>query len=506
PRQINQGPVSKVTGKTLSDQKPVATRLEVFLSKDQAYTVKRKNNDIVVNFTPPSASNTVLQKIEVTNKPNKTQVLLRTSSPVNNYKEAKLPQDNERPARLYIDVDDIALDGVPRQIEVGSALERIRTARRDKGLRIVFDSGLDDLFNYKIDSREDGLLLSITDPVSSNSSGKAKNSNSKPTSAVKKSSSNSDQFGFSGYNQQRITVDFFKIDLHNVFRLLGEISGRNMVIEETVKGTLTLALTDVPWDFVLDVVLNLKDLQKEERYNTIVISPKSKGFTWPEKASAKLAIRSEGTDAGMEQDSISIKQRIETPKGVIEAKKFIQMGDVKYKAKDYVGALADYENASSKWPENGRLAKRIAALCLVQLGQNAKAVHYAKIALKSNRQDDEAALQAAIGLANMKKNPAAKEYFDLSVSGAHPSSEALTSYAAFNEKNKNYVATLLLLTKHTELYGDSMETMLSKARIYDMQGDKAKAAKEYQALLLSGYELPADLKRYIKGRLSLISK
>jgi len=496
PDMISKGPVSQVTSKLLNDHQPFTTRVEVFLAADHGYDVVRNGNDIVVSFTPKPTSSVTLQKIEITNNPT-TKVFLHTSGAIPNYKEANLPHDNERPARLYIDLEGVGLGNIPQQLQVNSpSLDRVRTARRENGLRIVLDAASDDLFTYTIDQKQNGLLVSIDNPTSSTST----------TTQNTKNQSFSDEFSFRGYKEDRITVDFFKTDLHNVFRFLGKKNGRNMVIEESVKGTLTLSLTNVPWDFVLDVILNLKDLQKEERYNTIVISPKSKGFTWPEKASAKLAIRSDGTGEAMSQDTISIKNRIETPKGVVEARKLIQQGDNKNKNKDYEGALADYENASSKWPENSQLAKRIAALCLVHLGQNAKAVHYAKLALKNDGKDEEAALQAAIGLANMKKNPAAKGFFDLAVSGPHPSSEALTSYAAFNEKNQNYLATLLLLTKHTELYGDNMETMLSKARIYDMQGDKAKAAKEFQSLLLSGYDIPADLKRYIQGRLSLINK
>ncbi|MDH4320898.1 MAG: AMIN domain-containing protein [Desulfobulbaceae bacterium] len=521
PMEVRTGPVDKITGQLLDTKKPFVTRLEIFLQEDRGYTVARNNNDIVVNFSPAEDGKTnsslILQKISVTKDGSETRVHLTTNGPVPDYQEAKLPQDADYPARFYIDLANIGMADVPQQIEVGSTLARIRTASRNNGLRIVFDSGVDPLFTYRIDSRDDGLLVTIAESASAPATetvqeemapAAAEENQVEATVAAPAgaSAAKADNFRFSGYNAQRITVDFFKIDLHNVFRLLGEISGRNMVIEESVNGTLTLALSDVPWDFVLDVVLNLKDLQKEERFNTIVISPKSKGFIWPERASDKLAIRSGGGDGAMAQESLSIKKRIETPKGVIEAKKLLQAGNVKYTAGNYAGALADFESASNKWPENNQLAKRIAALCLVQLGQNAKAVHYAKLALKTDPKDSEAALQAAIGLANMKKTATAKEYFDLAISGPHPSSEALASYAAFNEENKNYVATLLLLSKHTELYGDNMETMLSKARIYDKQGDVAKAAKEYQSLLLSGYDIPADLKRYIKGRLSLINK
>jgi type IV pilus assembly protein PilQ len=43
--------------------------------------------------------------------------------------------------------------------------------------------------------------------------------------------------------------------------------------------------------------------------------------------------------------------------------------------------------------------------------------------------------------------------------------------------------------------------MIARARILDKEGNSEKAASEYRAILLSGYQLPADLTRYIKGRL-----
>ena len=134
---------------------------------------------------------------------------------------------------------------------------------------------------------------------------------------------------------------------------------------------------------------------------------------------------------------------------------------------------------------------------------NAKAVYYGKEALKIDENDQTSALYTAIGLANMKKNTEAKEYFDQAVSGKRPESEALISYAMFSEENGNYLDALLLLARHADLYGDSLDTMIARARILDKEGNSAKATAEYRAILLSGYQLPADLSRYINGRLAM---
>ena len=132
---------------------------------------------------------------------------------------------------------------------------------------------------------------------------------------------------------------------------------------------------------------------------------------------------------------------------------------------------------------------------------NAKAAHYGQIAAELLPQDTEVALQAALSLANMERIQEAKSYFDFAVSGARPSRHALATYAAFSEQNGSNEMALALLARFEQLYGTSMETMVSKARIYDKLGDTEKAAQEYQAILLSGYQVPADLEAYIKERL-----
>ena len=64
-----------------------------------------------------------------------------------------------------------------------------------------------------------------------------------------------DNFSFSGYTKEKISVDFYKIDIHNVFRLFRQVTDLNIIVDEAVTGTLTLALTDVPWDFALDIMI-----------------------------------------------------------------------------------------------------------------------------------------------------------------------------------------------------------------------------------------------------------
>lgn len=308
-------------------------------------------------------------------------------------------------------------------------------------------------------------------------------------------------FTFGGYNRQRISVDFYKIDLHNVFRLFREISDVNIVVDESVKGSLTLALNDVPWDFALDIVLNLKDLQKEERFNTIVILPKNKQFAWPERAEDNLSFEADENIAI--QEAIVIQQQMNIPPEVVEAKKTVQQGRNHEKNGNYEDAITAYTEAFAKWPDNDRLANKIASIYLVQLRQNAQAAHYAKQALQINDQNANAALNAAIALANMQEFKEAQQYFDQSVSVGSPSREALLSYAVFSEEQKQFEGAIKLLDKFESLYGRTVDSMIAYARILDKQGNHEAATEKYKAILLSGYRLPPDLAKYIKSRIAL---
>ena len=77
------------------------------------------------------------------------------------------------------------------------------------------------------------------------------------------------------YTGQKITLDLYKTDIHNVFRLFAEISGKNIIVDEQVKGEVTLAIKEVPWDLAMDIILEKKNLAKDEKANTLIISPRS---------------------------------------------------------------------------------------------------------------------------------------------------------------------------------------------------------------------------------------
>lgn len=74
------------------------------------------------------------------------------------------------------------------------------------------------------------------------------------------------------YTGEPISLELKDADIKDFFRLIGEISGLNIVLDPDVKGALTIFLNDVPWDQALDVVLKNNSLGKQLEGNVLRIA------------------------------------------------------------------------------------------------------------------------------------------------------------------------------------------------------------------------------------------
>jgi type IV pilus assembly protein PilQ len=66
-----------------------------------------------------------------------------------------------------------------------------------------------------------------------------------------------------------ITLQVRDLDIRDVFNLIAETSGFNIVLAPDVQGTITLSLVDVPWDQALDVVMQTMKLGADRKGNVL---------------------------------------------------------------------------------------------------------------------------------------------------------------------------------------------------------------------------------------------
>jgi type IV pilus assembly protein PilQ len=75
------------------------------------------------------------------------------------------------------------------------------------------------------------------------------------------------------YTGERMTANFQNIDTRTLLQLIADTGGKNIVITDSVTGSVTLRLNNVPWDQVLDIVLRTKGLDKRVQDNVIIVGP-----------------------------------------------------------------------------------------------------------------------------------------------------------------------------------------------------------------------------------------
>ena len=85
--------------------------------------------------------------------------------------------------------------------------------------------------------------------------------------------------GPQGFRGEKISFDFQNIEVRAALQAVADISGLNIIAADTVSGSLTLRLKDVPWDQALDVILQSKGLDMRKNGTVLWIAPKEELLT-----------------------------------------------------------------------------------------------------------------------------------------------------------------------------------------------------------------------------------
>lgn len=75
------------------------------------------------------------------------------------------------------------------------------------------------------------------------------------------------------YTGDRLTLNFQDLETRAVLQLIADFSGLNIVVSDTVQGSVTLRLQNVPWDQALDIVMTTKGLDMRRNGNVIIVAP-----------------------------------------------------------------------------------------------------------------------------------------------------------------------------------------------------------------------------------------
>lgn len=77
-----------------------------------------------------------------------------------------------------------------------------------------------------------------------------------------------------GYTGQKLSLNFQSIEVRSLLQVIADFTNFNVITSDSVNGTVTLRLQDVPWDQALDIILQAKGLGMRKTGNVLWIAPK----------------------------------------------------------------------------------------------------------------------------------------------------------------------------------------------------------------------------------------
>ena len=298
----------------------------------------------------PPVSVTPVQKIQdlsVREERGQTILLIKFAQPLTNYRHFPLAN----PARIVLDIfGDAKQPGPIETYRIDTSLvATLRVNQLEGGLRLTTDIAAATVPAYSIDQDNGGLRVVIGAENPSASAKKdvivvsggvradiqSQESAKAPAKATGADKAVGDKKQYSG---QKISLEFKDADIKNVFRLLGEVSGKNIVVTDDVNRKVTVRLIEVPWDQAMDLIIDTNGLGKDVNGNIIRIS--TAGRLKAERDALAAAKKSEenledlqtayltvnyakvvkgATDTNTDKDLVEKAKALLSPRGKIEA-------------------------------------------------------------------------------------------------------------------------------------------------------------------------------------------
>jgi type IV pilus assembly protein PilQ len=77
-----------------------------------------------------------------------------------------------------------------------------------------------------------------------------------------------------GYSGEKLSLNFQNIEVRSLLQVIADFTNFNIVTSDTVSGSLTLRLKDVPWDHALQIIMDAKGLGMRKTGSVLWIAPK----------------------------------------------------------------------------------------------------------------------------------------------------------------------------------------------------------------------------------------
>lgn len=75
------------------------------------------------------------------------------------------------------------------------------------------------------------------------------------------------------YTGERVSLSFQDVPVRALLQIIADVADVNMVVSDSVSGSMALRLENVPWDQALDIILKSKGLGMQREGNVVLVAP-----------------------------------------------------------------------------------------------------------------------------------------------------------------------------------------------------------------------------------------
>jgi len=239
------------------------TRLVVDLSRSAGYDVDVQGNQVVLSVESGGSAGRVAggssgQQNEVAGidfrrgDNGESRVLVQLDRP-----GVDISVD-ERASSLQVDLYDTSLpNDMMQQLDVTDFATPVKTITPEiRGSNVSLNLDISGAYQHVAYQTDNQLVIEVTEP-----------------DLEPRMTRELEFFQDREYTGERITLNFQDIPVRSVLSLIADISDLNIVVSDSVGGSLTLRLTNVPWDQALDIVLETRNLAMRESGNVRWVAP-----------------------------------------------------------------------------------------------------------------------------------------------------------------------------------------------------------------------------------------
>jgi len=289
--------ISSVTAEKILDRDRDYLRITIALQDDFSYTTTSDASALNIEIThktvpetgfpivqdKPDASaqqavaieqgSTVISSIIPRATADGTSVEIASAAPIGKYRAYTLTQPN----RLVIDMPGSQSSLNTKRIPVNDAfVDQVRIGTGPRNLRVVLDLTTEKMPQYQIAKQGTSLMIHLNADTGAppdvayadvrpgaieESAGVIAE---EPVDAALETTAETFDDGLDeemkAFSGPKISFDFKDADIKNVLRLIADISGKNMIISDSVTGRITLKLDNIPLDEALELILETNNL------------------------------------------------------------------------------------------------------------------------------------------------------------------------------------------------------------------------------------------------------